>query len=70
MTGAGVGGTGKSGEKYALVQANRRASAVERFSGRSRSLFARDDGHFAIAKAGERHDAGHKLLASGGFRFK
>jgi hypothetical protein len=70
MTGPGVRGIGKSGERYAFCKQIGRASAVERFSGRSRSLFACGDGDVPLPKPVKGVTLVAKLLVSGGFRIK
>jgi hypothetical protein len=69
MTSAGVSGVGKTGEKYALVQANRERSAVERFDGRSRSPLACGDGDLPLPKPVKGATLAAKLMLAGGFRF-
>jgi len=60
MTGAGVGGIGKSGEKYALVQANWARFSSGALQWEVSIALCPQSRRFAVAKAGERRDVGRK----------
>jgi N-methylhydantoinase A/oxoprolinase/acetone carboxylase beta subunit len=60
MTGAGVRGIENSGERYAFVQANRACFSSGALQWEVSIALGRRRRRFAVAKAGERRDAGRK----------
>jgi len=63
MTGAGVRGIGKSGERYACMQANRTRFSSGALQWQVSIALCQRGWRFAVAKAGERHDADRKTGA-------
>src|SRR3954471_13653350 len=65
LTSAGGRGNGKSGERYAFEQANRAHFSSGALQWQVSIALCRRGRRFAVAKAGERHDADRK---TGGIR--